>query len=85
MDKPKVGDHYILHSEDGNDYDIKIINISEDGNDYDIKIIDVNECRPPDMLYATYVFCNGKNCYEDVVFLGDYFFESRKDRLEKMR
>lgn len=70
MDKPKVGDHYILHSEDGNDYDIKIIN--------------VNEYRPPDMLYATNVYHNGKNCYDDIVFLGDYFFESRKDKLEKV-
>ena len=71
MDKPKVGDHYILHSEDGNDYDIEIVN--------------VNEFRPPDMLYATDVCCNGKSCYDDIVFLGDYFFESRKDKLEKMR
>lgn len=71
MDKPKVGDHYILHSEDGNDYDIKIIN--------------VNEYRPPDMLYATNVYCNGKSCYDDIVFLSDYFFESQKNKLEKMR
>lgn len=71
MDKPKIGDHYILHSEDGNDYHIEIINI--------------NECRPLDMLYATNVYCNGKSYWDDVVFLSNYFFEYRKDRLEKMR
>lgn len=71
MDKPKVGDYYILHSENGNDYNIKIIN--------------VNEYRPPDMRYATDVYFNGKSCYDDVVFLSDYFFESQKNKLEKMR
>ena len=70
MDRPKVGDHYILHSEDGHDYDIKIIN--------------VNEYRPPDMLYAADVYCNGKICYNDLEFLGDSFFESQKDKLEKL-
>ena len=71
MDKPKTGDHYILHSEDGNDYDIKIIN--------------VNEYRPPDMLYATDIYCDGKSWCNDIVFLGDYFFELYKNRLEKIR
>ena len=71
MDRPKVGDCYFLHSEDGNTYIIKIVNI--------------NEYRPPDMLYATDVYnSDGKKCWDDFVFLSDYFFELQKDRLEKI-
>ena len=57
----KVGDKFILHSTDGNDYDIKVIN--------------VNLCREPDMKYALDVRFNGEPISNDVFFKGDDFFE----------
>lgn len=65
----QVGDVYILHSEDGNDYEIRVLNI--------------NECREPNMKYAVDWFLNGVPMNKDVVFNGDEFFIANINKLEK--
>lgn len=67
----QVGDWYILHSENGMDYKIKIINI--------------NYCRPPEMLYAVDVYDENGNHPGDVTFLGDEFFKRNINKLDKMK
>lgn len=58
MSNVKVGDKFILHSKDGHDYTIKIVNI--------------NRFREPDMKYALDVYdLNGNGISNDVVFCGD--------------
>lgn len=55
----KVGDKYILHSENGMDYSIEIVNI--------------NNFREPDMKYGADVY-DGNGIYAgDVMFFGDDF------------
>jgi hypothetical protein len=55
----KVGDKYILHSSNGMDYDIEIIN--------------VNNFRPPEEKYGADVY-DGNGVYAgDVMFFGDDF------------
>lgn len=55
----KVGDKYILHSSNGMDYDIEIVN--------------VNNMREPDMKYGADVY-DGNGVYAgDVMFFGDDF------------
>lgn len=55
----KVGDKYILHSSNGMDYDIEIIN--------------VNNFRPPEEKYGANVY-DGNGVYAgDVMFFGDDF------------
>ena len=55
----KVGDKYILHSRNGMDYNIEIIN--------------VNEFREPDMKYGADVY-DGNGVYAgDVMFFSDSF------------
>lgn len=68
----KKGDRFILHSTNGVDYEIEIVN--------------VNNCRPPDMKYAFDIMVDGKNIYSDVVFQGDDWFNRPdvKTRLEKV-
>ncbi len=65
----QVGDVYILHSEDGNDYEIRLFNI--------------NECREPSMKYAVDWFYNNKPVNKDVIFIGDEFFIKNINKLEK--
>ena len=66
----KVNDEYVLHSSNGMDYKIVIVNI----NDY----------REPSMKYALDVWDgNGVFCGEDVYFVGDDFFN--KNNIEKVR
>lgn len=56
----KVGDKYILHSTNGKDYNIEIINVSD--------------FRPPDVKYAIDVIDeNGCYCNDDVLFCDDDF------------
>lgn len=55
----KVGDKYILHSSNGMDYNIEIIN--------------VNDCREPSMKYGADVY-DGNGVYAgDVMFFDDDF------------
>ena len=62
----KNGDRFILHSENGLDYDIEVVN--------------VNPYRPPDMQYAIDVFLNGESVYEDVMFVSEEFFKPLERR-----
>lgn len=55
----EVGDKFILHSKNGLDYEIEIVN--------------VNMNRPPDQIYAIDMWFNGQEVYDDVVFVGDEF------------
>lgn len=55
----KVEDRFILHSKNGLDYEIEIVN--------------VNMNRPPDQIYAIDMWLNGQEVYDDVVFVGDEF------------
>lgn len=55
----QVGDKYILHSSNGLDYDIEIVNI--------------NQFRPIDEIYAIDVYQNDVNVYGDIIFVGDDF------------
>lgn len=54
--KYKIGDHLVLHSQDGNDYYIKIVNI--------------NEFRPSTEKYAVDMYLNDIY-YGDIYFCGD--------------
>lgn len=63
-----VGDKYILHSSNGMNYIIKVIN--------------VNYCREPGMEYACDVVDGNGNSPDDVVFCGDEFFS--KECVEKI-
>lgn len=65
-----VGDIFILHSENGRDYTIEIVN--------------VNECREPWLRYAADVWDDEGNCPEDFIFFGDEFFEKNKSKIEKI-
>lgn len=57
----KVGDKYILHS--------------ENGMDYNIKIVSVNDSRPDDSKYGADVY-DGNGIYAgDVMFFGDDFLQ----------
>jgi len=53
--KYKEGDKLILHSVDGNDYEIEIVN--------------VNPYRPPDMIYAVDIYIDGHLQNDDFVFV----------------
>ena len=57
----KVGDKYILHSENGMDYSIKIINI--------------NNFRPDNSKYGADIFDSNGNYAGDVIFFGDDFLK----------
>lgn len=64
----KAGDKYILHSANGKDYNIEIINVS----DY----------RPPEMKYAINI--TGENDYTsaDVLFCDDDFLNSTCEKVQ---
>lgn len=55
----RKGDKLILHSKDGHDYDVYIVN--------------VNECRPPEMWYALDIYNDQKQCCtsDDYFFCGE--------------
>lgn len=55
----KVGDKFILHSTNGLDYDIEVVN--------------ANMYRPPNEIYAIDVWLNGEPLNDDVIFVGDEF------------
>ena len=58
MSKVNVGDKFILHSQDGHDYAIEIVNI--------------NDFREPDMKYAFDAYDEkGNPISNDVLFCGD--------------
>ena len=59
----QVGDKYVLHSSNGMDYSIEIIN--------------VNDFRPPEQKYGVDVY-DGNGVYAgDVIFIGDEFLNRR--------
>ena len=55
------GDRFILHSTNGLDYDIYLVN--------------VNEYRPPGKEYGIDVYLNGNPVYQDVVFVDELFLD----------
>ena len=55
----KVGDKYILHSKNGMDYNIEIVNV----NDY----------REPSMKYGADVYDGNGTYAGDIMFFGDDF------------
>jgi hypothetical protein len=65
-----VGDKFILHSENGKNYTIEIVN--------------VNEYREPSLKYAVDTWDDEGNHPEDVMFFGDEFFEKNKSKIEKI-
>ena len=58
MTEYKIGDKLILHSMDGKDYEIEIVNI--------------NEYRPPEQKYGVDMYCNGVY-YGDIYFCDEEF------------
>lgn len=66
----KKNDKFILHSSDGTDYRMEVINI--------------NEYREPSAKYGLDVY-NADGVYAgDVMFFGDNFFEKNRDKLERV-
>ena len=66
----KKNDKFILHSSDGTDYRMEVVNI--------------NECREPSAKYGLDVY-NADGVYAgDVMFFGDNFFEKNRDKLERV-
>ena len=57
----KVGDKYILHSSNGMDYDIEVIN--------------VNDFREPSMKYGIDVYDSNGVYAGDVLFVDDVFLD----------
>lgn len=57
-----ISDKFVLHSSNGHDYRIEVINI--------------NFCRPPDMVYAIDVWDDNDIYMGDVQFVGENFFTS---------
>ena len=57
--KVKVGDKFILHSKNGLDYDIDVVN--------------VNMNRPSNEVYAIDMWFKGQAVNDDVIFVGDEF------------
>lgn len=55
-----VNDEYVLHSENGMDYTIKVIGVSN--------------YRPPELKYACDVYDGNGNYAGDVMFFGEEFF-----------
>jgi len=64
----KEGDKFVLHSSNGMDYNIKVINI--------------NNFREPEMKYACDVIDGNGICSDDVMFFGDDFF--KQDCIDKI-
>lgn len=62
----KVGNVFILDSEDGNKYEVVVVN--------------VNPYREPNMQYACDVYLNGIHVGDDCVFVGDKFFNLKNVR-----
>ena len=66
----KVDDKFVLHSANGKDYKITIVNV----NDY----------RPPNQRYAVDVYNDQGHYPGDIMFIGDDFFLDNKEKLEKV-
>lgn len=66
--KYKERDEFILHSENGKDYKLCIINI--------------NNCRPPDMIYALDVWDEDGTPFIDEVFVGKEVLD-KCERIDK--
>ena len=62
--KYKEGDRLILNSVDGNNYEIKIVN--------------VNPYRPPDMMYAVDVYIDDRQQNDDVIFVPEEVLDEFK-------
>ena len=60
--EPRIKDEYVLHSVNGLDYKIIVINI--------------NNCRPPDMKYGLDMWDNNGIYIGDVMFVGEDFFNN---------
>lgn len=67
----KVNDKFVFHSENGMDYQIKVINI----NDY----------REPSMKYACDIWDGNGNYAGDVTFVGDDFFNNYESQFERIK
>lgn len=59
-----VGDKYILHSSNGMDYNIEVVN--------------VNDFREPSMKYGIDVYDGNGTYAGDVLFVGENFFSNCK-------
>ncbi len=57
----KIGDRYILHSKNGFDYDIEVVN--------------VNINRPPNEIYAIDMWLGDICISDDVIFVGEDFLD----------
>lgn len=57
----KVGDKLVLHSVNGHDYDVEIVNI--------------NEFRPPEEMYGVDIYDDQHVYYGDVYFCGKEFLD----------
>jgi hypothetical protein len=69
----KVGDELILHSSNGKDYPVKIVNI--------------NEYRPPEMKYAVDIYSEGtwySDAMNDYYFCGDDLIEKCEMKKESV-
>lgn len=62
----KVGNVFILDSEDGKQYEVVVIN--------------VNHFREPNMQYACDVYLDGVHYGDDFIFVGDAFFKLKNVR-----
>ena len=56
-----------------------------DGRDPEIKIIDVSNYRPLESKYAVYIYDESRSYDENLIFVGDNFFERNAWRLEKIK
>ena len=69
--KIRINDAFLFHSSNGMDYKLRIVNI--------------NSYREPSEKYACEV-CDGNGNYtDDVMFIGDDFFKTNKDKIERVK
>ena len=66
-----INDKFILHSENGKDYTIKVVNI--------------NTYRPPEQKYVVDVWDDQGQYAGDVKFVSDMFFLLNREKLEKVK
>lgn len=66
----RINDTFLFHSSNGMNYKIRIVNI--------------NSYREPSERYACDVWDGNGNYAGDVMFFGDDFFETNKDKIEKV-
>ena len=56
---------------------------SSNGMDYKIRIVSINNYREPSYKYGCDIWDGDGNYAGDVLFFGDDFFETNKDKIEK--